>query len=122
MSYAMEYPIAARAGESARAAFVRRTYAHLAGAILAFVAIDFVLLYFFKDVSEDIIRAMFGSPISWAICLGLFMVTGWVANYWARSEVSRGLQYAGLALYVVTEAIIFVPLLYIAAYLVKDQT
>src|SRR5437660_23144 len=36
MSYAMEQPIAVRAAESARAGFIRRTYAHLAGAILAF--------------------------------------------------------------------------------------
>ena len=34
MSYAMEQPIALRASESARAAFIRRTYGHLAGAIL----------------------------------------------------------------------------------------
>ena len=43
MSYAMESPIAVRASESARAAFIRRTYAHLAGAILAFAAIEFLI-------------------------------------------------------------------------------
>ena len=33
-------PVAALAEEDARIAFIRRTYAHLGGAILAFVAID----------------------------------------------------------------------------------
>ena len=38
----------------------------------------------------------------------------WVANWWAISGASRGLQYCGLLLYVVAEAVIFVPLLYLA--------
>lgn len=41
MQYAMEQPIAARATESARAAFIRRTYLHLAGALLGMVALCF---------------------------------------------------------------------------------
>ena len=44
MSYAMEYPVAARAPASARVAFIRRTYAHLAGAILAFVGLETLLI------------------------------------------------------------------------------
>ena len=61
MSYAMEHPIAVRASESARAAFIRRTYAHLAGAVLAFVSLEFVL---FKVLdAQEVMRTLFGSPI-----------------------------------------------------------
>jgi FtsH-binding integral membrane protein len=42
------------------------------------------------------------------------MAASWVANKWATSDTSRGMQYAGLGLYVVAEAIIFLPLLLIA--------
>ena len=37
-----------------------------------------------------------------------------IANNWARSAVSPAKQYLGLSLYVVAEAIIFVPILFIA--------
>jgi FtsH-binding integral membrane protein len=42
------------------------------------------------------------------------MVVSWVADNWARSSTSLGRQYAGLSLYVVAEAVIFLPMLYIA--------
>ena len=57
---------------------------------------------------------MFRSQLSWLVVLGLFMVVSYVANNWAMSAVSPAKQYAGLGLYVVAEAIIFLPLLYIA--------
>ena len=40
MGYEMNYPLPIEASRSERAGFIRRTYAHLAGAILAFVAIQ----------------------------------------------------------------------------------
>jgi len=42
------------------------------------------------------------------------MVVGWIASRAANSATSKGAQYAGLAGYVVVEALIFVPLLYVA--------
>ena len=39
MSYAMDRPIAVEASGSERAAFIRRTYGHLAGAVLALVGL-----------------------------------------------------------------------------------
>jgi FtsH-binding integral membrane protein len=38
----------------------------------------------------------------------------YIADRWARSNTSQSLQYAGLSLYVVAEAVLFMPLLYIA--------
>ena len=42
------------------------------------------------------------------------MLVGTVANKWALSDTSKEMQYAGLGLYVVAEAIIFLPLIYMA--------
>jgi FtsH-binding integral membrane protein len=109
----MEQPIAIRAQESARASFIRRTYGHLAGAILAFVALE--LLIFKALPTEQLIQSMFGSKWSLLILLGAFIGAGWVAQAWAMSATSRGLQYLGLGLYVVIQAIIFIPILYVAA-------
>jgi FtsH-binding integral membrane protein len=117
MQYALEHPIAAYAGESARAAFIRRTYAHLAGAIGAFVALEFLIFSLFSQ--QDLTAAMqrvFSNPLSGLFVIGGFIAISWLATWWASSGASPALQYAGLALYVVAEALIFVPLLYMAAY------
>ena len=63
----------------------------------------------------ELVRTMTGG-YSWFIVLAAFMGVSWLAEKWARSEASPQMQYAGLALFVVAEAIIFLPLLYIAAY------
>jgi FtsH-binding integral membrane protein len=112
MSYAFEHPLAIHAEQSERAAFIRRTYAHLAGAILAFIGLESVLLNL--PNIDQIVGGMFGSRMSWFIVLFAFIGAGWLANAWAQSNTSPALQYLGLALYVVAEAIIFLPLLYIA--------
>jgi FtsH-binding integral membrane protein len=62
-----------------------------------------------------ITQTMLGGKWSWLIVLGLFMVVSWIANMWARSAASPAIQYAGLSLYVVAQAILFVPLLFIAS-------
>lgn len=118
MSYAMDYPIAARAVATERAAFMRRTYGHLAGAILAFVALEYLFLGIAPAVGESIIRTMLSG--SWLIVLLAFMGVSWLANRWAMSDVSVGMQYLGLALYVLAEAVIFLPLIWVAAYKMDD--
>lgn len=113
MEYEVGYSSAYESAASERAAFIRRTYAHLAGAILAFVGIEFVLV---NSVDPQQLLALLArSPFSWLIVLGAFMVAGWVAEYWARSATSPALQYCGLGLYVVAESIIFLPILMLAA-------
>jgi len=120
MSYAMEYPVAARAPASARVAFVRRTYAHLAGAILAFMGIEALFLNALNlDQQAAILRMMGG--YGWLFVLLAFMGASWLAQTWAQSDSSRGMQYLGLGLYVVAEAVIFLPLLIIANHMV-DKT
>lgn len=110
--------IAADAPASERLAFIRKTYLHLGGAVAAFIAIEAALLN--SPFAEPLVRTMLGGRFSWFIVLGAFMVVGFVADRWAQSATSPGMQYAGLGLYVVAQAIIMVPLLYVAANFAKD--
>src|SRR5262245_12313556 len=101
MSYAMDYPIAARAHADVRAAFIRRTYGHLAGAILAFIGLETVLLNI-PGIDQQVIVPMLKG--SWLFVMLGFMAVGWIANRWAQSDAAPGLQYLGLAVYVVAQA------------------
>src|SRR5438552_2006621 len=104
---------AAAAPASARAAFIKRTYLHLAGAVLAFVGLEAIL--FSTNMAEKIITDMFlANRASWLGVIVLFMVGGYGARLLARSRQSVGVQYMGLALYVLLEVAIFLPLLYIS--------
>jgi FtsH-binding integral membrane protein len=96
-----------------RAQFVRRTYLHLAAAILAFVGMETVLLN--TPGIERLVGLMLNGS-AWLITLAAFMGISYLADRWARSETSPAMQYVGLGLYVVIQGIIFVPLLYVAAH------
>ena len=55
------------------------------------------------------------------ILMLLFIGGGFLAQMWAHSQTSKGMQYLGLGLYVVLEAIIFFPLMMIATYALGDK-
>jgi FtsH-binding integral membrane protein len=117
----MQQPIAIRAQESARAAFIRRTYAHLAGAILAFVALEFFFFQILPLQARDaVVQTLFGSTWSLLILMAAFVGAGWLAQAWAQSDASPGIQYLGLGLYVFLQAIIFIPILLVAAKISDD--
>jgi FtsH-binding integral membrane protein len=96
--------------EQSRGAFVSRTYTHLFSAISAFTLIEIFL--FKSGIAEPMARAMLG--VSWLIVLGGFVIVSWLASRTAHMATSKAAQYGALAAYVVAEAIIFVPLLFIA--------
>ncbi len=104
--------VVAEAPADERAQFIRRTYLHLAASVLAFTGLEIAL--FKSGIAETLLRFMLGGQYSWLIVLGAFMGISWLANWWAQSDASQGLQYAGLTIYVIAEAVIFVPILYIA--------
>ncbi len=93
-----------------RARFITRTYNHLFGAIVAFALIEIAL--FQSGIAYGIANALLGT--NWLFVIGAFMVTSWLASRLAHTAQSKGAQYAGLAGYVVAQAIIFVPMLAIA--------
>ena len=94
----------------ARSTFIKRTYMHLAGAILGFGAIQSWL--FDSGLGQQIAQALLG--FNWLLILGAFMIVGWIASHVAHRVDSKPMQYAALAGFVVAESIIFVPLLYMA--------
>jgi FtsH-binding integral membrane protein len=104
------------AEEDARSAFIRRTYVHLFGAILAFVAFEAAVFTLVPAATLDGIMAMIlGNRLGWLVVLLGFMGVSWLAENWATSDTSQSTQYAGLGLYVVAQGLIFVPLLYLAS-------
>lgn len=95
-----------------RVSFIRRTYLHLLGAILAFVGLEIAI--FQSGITNTMFKTMTYSGHVWLLIIGVFALVGMLANWWASNMESKPLQYAGLALYVVAESIIFVPMLYLA--------
>jgi hypothetical protein len=101
-------------GVDERMRFIRRTYAHLFGALLAFVGVMWGLQE--TQFAEDFTMWAFGGRWNWLLVIGGFMLVSYLAERWSHSDASRATQYAGLAIYVVAEAIIFTPLIHIAAH------
>ena len=95
-----------------RRAFLKRTYGHLLGAVMGFVIVE--LVFFKMGWARSMYEALAVSRSGWLLVLGGFMLVGWMASRTAASSLSQGAQYVALAVYVVAQAIIFVPLLYIA--------
>jgi len=118
--YANPYTVAAEPVD-VRAAFIRKTYGHLAGAIVLLTIIVASLLSI-PGIQLTVGRVLATSPYSWLMVLGVFMVVSWLANKWAMSDTSRGLQYLGLGLYTVAESIILLPLLLKAQAIVGDNS
>jgi len=90
--------------------FLVRTYNTLFGAIVLFAAIEAGL--FLSGLAAPIAGAMLGT--SWLLVLGGFMVVSWLASHAARSATSTSVQLLALGGFVAAEALIFVPLLYLA--------
>jgi uncharacterized protein len=102
-------PVAAL-GVEPRATFIWRTYGHVAGAILAFAAIETYL--FESGVAAQLAPRMLG--VNWLLILGAFMIVGWLASHVAHRVESKQMQYLALGAFVIAQSIIFVPLLYLA--------
>lgn len=101
----------------ARSEFIRKTYLNLAIAFVAFIALEALLLSW-QPAVELAARMVNGG--NWLIVLLAFMGVSWIANKWALSGASIGKQYAGLYLYVIAEAVIFMPLLLVASQIAPD--
>ncbi len=120
--------IVSEAPASDRVAFFKRTYLHVAGAFAAFGSL---LYYFFQGFKFEVVGRSLevGTGVAASVTRGLFslmdstggfgilivMVMFWggtyVAQKLAENRASRQSQYLGLGLYVVLEALIFIPLI-----------
>jgi FtsH-binding integral membrane protein len=96
-----------------RAEFIRKTYSHLAGAVGAFILLETLLIQ--SGIAATITQALTGSRYSWLALLAGFALLGWFSRGLAAKADSVALQYSGLGLYVVMEAFLFAPMIYIAS-------
>lgn len=112
---------AAEALPAQRAQFIRKTYLLLAAAILAFVLLEGFL--WVSGAAQSILSVLtLGGSMGWLVVLAAFMGVSWLANKWAMSDASSATQLLGLGVYVVAEAIIFVPMIGYAMALSGDFT
>ena len=111
-AYTTQPTTVADASLADRLDFIRDTYLHLGLAIFAFIGVEWFL--FQTGIADAFANFVFSASISWLLILVLFMVVGSLANRWAHSDASPLMQYFGLGVYVVAEAVLFIPLLFIA--------
>ena len=102
-------PVAALPVEE-RSDFIWKTYAHVVGAILAFAGVSAYMMT--SGISERIFPVV---TANWLLTLGAFMLVSWGASHVAHRLESRPAQYAAFALFIFAEALIFSPLLLMAA-------
>lgn len=94
-----------------RQRFLRRVYAHLGGAVAGFVLLE--MLLFSTGLAMAIARFVFGT--SWLLILGGFVLVSWLSSSVAHRASTPAAQYGAYAALIVAEALLFAPLLVIAA-------
>jgi FtsH-binding integral membrane protein len=112
---------AAEAMPAERATFIRKTYAHLAGAVAAFIGLETVLVQ--SGIGQTMMNSIMGAgKLGMFALMAVFIGAGYLARSWANRSTSKAMQYAGLGLYIFVEAVIFLPLLYLAMYQTGDAS
>jgi FtsH-binding integral membrane protein len=100
-----------------RVAFYKKTYSHVAGGVLVFIIFEWMLLQ-----SDTIVN--FAMSLTqgwrWLIMLGGFMFATNYAERMALNSPNKNRQYLAYGLYILAEAFIFVPMLYIATTYLND--
>lgn len=96
-----------------KVAFYKKTYSHVAGGVLVFILFEYLLLQ-----SETIVKFMLSMTEGWRwlIMLGGFMFITNYAEKMTLKTPDKNMQYLAFGIYILAEALIFVPLIYIAAF------
>jgi len=109
--------LVANARPSERAKFIQNTYAHLAAAVGVFILLEIIIVR--SPIAETMVSIIASNKYIWLAFLGGFVLLGWLARNLASSGTVKT-QYIGLGLYVVAEAIIFAPIIFIASKFFGD--
>lgn len=98
--------------QAERVGFYKKTYAHVAGGVLIFIMFEYLLLQ-----SDALVNFMLGMTegYKWLIMLVGFMLVTNYAESTAMRTADKNKQYLAYLLYILAQAIIFIPLIYIAA-------
>lgn len=105
----VQAPGYAQATVESRARFIARTYNTLFLAIAAFTGIEIAL--FMSGLAESIAVVF---TRSWWLVLGGFIIVSWIGSHVAGTAQSKASQYLALGAFVAMEALVFVPILYVA--------
>jgi FtsH-binding integral membrane protein len=103
-------PFISQASIEERSEFYRKTYTHVAFSILAFIGVEALLL---NLVPTEFILSMMTGKYTWLFILGLFWLGSFMCDRFAFSA-DKNTQYLGLGLYILLQAVIFLPMIYIA--------
>jgi len=106
-----EYIQLDRVTDIERAEFYKKTYAHVALGVLVFIIIEILFLNIPMITNAALALT---SGRMWFIMLGGFMFITHYAEKMAITSHDRNKQYLGYGLYIMAEAFIFIPMLYIA--------
>lgn len=99
-------------GVSDRVAFLRKTYGLLGFSLIAFAVLTGGMMRFATETSFQFSRWALTGQLNWLLVIALFMGVGYIAQRLAMSESSRGLQLAGLGLFVAAESMLLQPILW----------
>lgn len=105
--------IVAQATKQEQATFYKKTYLNLALGVVAFVILESIFLRI--DPLVDFMLSLTQGYL-WLVLLGGFMGITYIAQKMTYNNVEKSKQYLGYFLYIIAEALIFVPILYIAIY------
>ena len=105
--------------EEVKAKFIRKTYLHLAGGILLFILLEILFLN-----TEWIVG--FGISVfhGWwwlLMMIGILSITS-ASEAWATNSTSRWIQYLALVIFVIAEALLFVPMIVVAMNITGDDS
>lgn len=96
-----------------QATFFKKTYANLAIGVLLFIVIE---SFFLKIPALVEFMLSMTDGYLWIVLLLGFMGVNMLSNRLAFHPSSKLIQYTGYVMYIVVEALIFIPLIYIAIF------
>ncbi len=113
--------VVAYESDAVKAQFYKKVYGNLALGVLVFVVLEAILLNT-PFVVQGMISLLGMGKFSWLIILGLFIGVTWYAQKLAYNTENTTKQYIGFMLYIIAEAFLFVPILFIAMSMTGDTS
>ncbi len=94
-----------------RAAFIKKTYSHVALAVLSFIVFECIFLSVpaLRNIGLQMTQGW-----TWLLVLGGFALATGAAETWAMRSTDRTQQYIALLLFTAAYAFIFMPMIFIA--------
>lgn len=103
--------VVAQLSDDAKVAFYKKTYTHVAAGVLVFIIFEYLLLQ--SDTIVSFALSM-TQGWRWLLMLGGFMLITNYAESMALRTADKNKQYLAFGIYILAEAFIFLPLIYIA--------